>query len=50
MVPTQEIGNLQSLITMVGGKVVYAAPPFESVNGGSRVSQLNAPPRSSGEP
>jgi predicted amidohydrolase YtcJ len=50
MVPTQEIGNIQSLITMVGGKVVYAAPPFESVNGGSRVSQLNAPPRSSGEP
>ena len=50
MVPTQEIGNIQSLITMVGGKVVYAAPPFESVNGGGRVSQLNAPPRSSGEP
>jgi len=28
-VPVEEIGSIQSLLTMVGGKIVYAAPPFE---------------------
>jgi predicted amidohydrolase YtcJ len=26
--PVQEIGKIKSVLTMVGGKVVYAAPPF----------------------
>jgi predicted amidohydrolase YtcJ len=26
--PVGEIGKMRSLLTMVGGKVVYAAPPF----------------------
>jgi len=28
-VPVEEIGSIQSLLTMVGGKIVYAAPPFK---------------------
>ena len=28
-VPVEEIGSIQSLLTMVGGKIAYAAPPFE---------------------
>ena len=27
-VPVEQIGSIESLMTMVGGKVVYAAPPF----------------------
>jgi predicted amidohydrolase YtcJ len=27
-IPVQDIGSLQSLLTMVGGRVVYAAEPF----------------------
>ena len=27
-VPVEEVGGIESLLTMVGGKVVYAAPPF----------------------
>lgn len=27
-VPTQDIGNIESLLTIVGGKVVYAAGPY----------------------
>jgi predicted amidohydrolase YtcJ len=27
-VPVEQIGSIESLLTMVGGKVVYAAPPF----------------------
>jgi predicted amidohydrolase YtcJ len=27
-VPTEEIGRIESLLTMLGGKVVYAAAPF----------------------
>ena len=30
-VPVKEIGKIRSLLTMVGGKVVYAAPPFASL-------------------
>jgi predicted amidohydrolase YtcJ len=26
--PVKEIGKIKSVLTMVGGKVVYAAPPF----------------------
>jgi predicted amidohydrolase YtcJ len=29
--PVKEIGTIRSLLTMVGGKVVYAAPPFASL-------------------
>jgi hypothetical protein len=28
--PVKEIGKIKSLLTMVGGNVVYAAPPFEN--------------------
>jgi predicted amidohydrolase YtcJ len=28
-VPVEQIGSIESLLTMVGGKVVYAAPPFK---------------------
>jgi predicted amidohydrolase YtcJ len=28
-VPTEQIGDLESLLTIVGGKIVYAAPPFD---------------------
>jgi hypothetical protein len=28
-VPVEEIGGIQSLLTMVGGKIVYSAPPFK---------------------
>ena len=27
-IPVNEVGNLQSLLTMVGGKIVYSAAPF----------------------
>ena len=30
-VPTQDIGNIESLLTIVGGKVVYAAGPYSSL-------------------
>jgi predicted amidohydrolase YtcJ len=30
-VPVDEISSIESLLTMVGGKVVYAAGPFESM-------------------
>ena len=30
-VPISRIGQIQSLLTMVGGKVVYAAGPFADV-------------------
>ena len=30
-VPVGEIGGIESLLTMVGGKVVYAAPPFQGL-------------------
>ena len=29
--PTQEIGNIESLLTVVGGKVVYAAGPYRDL-------------------
>ena len=29
--PVKEIGKIRSVLTMVGGKVVYAAPPFASL-------------------
>ncbi len=30
-VPADEIGRIESLLTMLGGKVVYAAAPFKSL-------------------
>jgi len=30
-VPTDEIGGIESLLTMVGGRIVYAAGPFEAL-------------------
>jgi hypothetical protein len=30
-VPKEEIGRIESLLTMLGGKVVYAAAPFAGV-------------------
>src|SRR4051812_37018080 len=33
--PVQEIGKIRSVLTMVGGKVVYAAAPFEKLSSGS---------------
>ena len=29
-VPIDQIGAIESLLTMVGGKIVYAAPPYQS--------------------
>jgi hypothetical protein len=34
--PVNEIGKIRSLLTMVGGKVVYASGPFESLAPGGR--------------
>jgi len=31
-VPVEQIGSIESLLTMVGGKVVYAAGPFQAFN------------------
>jgi len=28
-VPVEQIGSIESLLTMVGGKIVYATPPFK---------------------
>jgi hypothetical protein len=28
-VPEEQIRSIQSLLTVVGGRIVYAAPPFE---------------------
>ena len=30
-IPVEDVGNIQSLLTVVGGKVVYAAAPYEQV-------------------
>jgi len=30
-VPVGEIGDIESVLTMVGGKVVYGAGPFKSL-------------------
>jgi predicted amidohydrolase YtcJ len=35
-VPVGEIGDIESVLTMVGGKVVYAAAPFASLEGPRR--------------
>jgi len=32
-VPTDQFGNIESLLTMVGGKIVYAAGPYENLEG-----------------
>jgi hypothetical protein len=32
--PVKEIGKIRSLLTMVGGDVVYAATPFENLVSG----------------
>jgi len=31
-VPTEKIGGLESVLTMVGGRIVYAAGPFAQLN------------------
>jgi predicted amidohydrolase YtcJ len=28
-VPVDQVGSIESLLTMVGGKIVYAAGPYE---------------------
>jgi predicted amidohydrolase YtcJ len=30
-IPTDEIGGIESLLTMVGGRIVYAAAPFAAL-------------------
>ena len=30
-VPVNEIGSIESLLTMVGGRIVYAAGPFQKL-------------------
>jgi hypothetical protein len=30
-IPVEDVGNIQSLLTVVGGKVVYASAPYEQV-------------------
>ena len=32
-VPADQIGGIESLLTMVGGKIVYAAGPYASLEG-----------------
>jgi hypothetical protein len=36
-VPTEEIGSIVSLLTMVGGRVVYGAGPFEQYERALRI-------------
>jgi predicted amidohydrolase YtcJ len=31
-IPVEDVHTIESLLTMVGGKVVYAAGPFATVN------------------
>jgi len=33
-VPVGEIGGIESVLTMVGGKVVYGAGPFKALESG----------------
>jgi len=35
-VPVEEVGGLESLLTMVGGRIVYGAGPFEALEDASR--------------
>jgi predicted amidohydrolase YtcJ len=37
-VPVSEIGGIESLLTMVGGKIVYAAGPYARLENGSESS------------
>ena len=32
-VPVEQIGGIESVLTMVGGKVVYAAAPYQQFEG-----------------
>jgi len=32
-VPVDQIGGIESVLTMVGGKVVYAAGPYKALEG-----------------
>jgi predicted amidohydrolase YtcJ len=41
--PVKEIGKIKSVLTMVGGKVVYAAAPFENVASQSGEAPPQAP-------
>jgi predicted amidohydrolase YtcJ len=38
-VPAGQIGNIESLLTMVGGKIVYAAGPYARLENGSETSK-----------
>ena len=38
-VPTNEIGGIESLLTMVGGRIVYAAGPYAQHERGSEGSR-----------
>jgi predicted amidohydrolase YtcJ len=38
-VPVDEIGSLESLLTMVGGKIVYAAGPYARLENGPQQSK-----------
>jgi hypothetical protein len=31
-VPVEQIGGIESVLTMVGGKVVYAAGPYQALH------------------
>jgi hypothetical protein len=39
-VPVGEIGDIESVLTMVGGKVVYGAGPFKSLESGLALRRL----------
>jgi predicted amidohydrolase YtcJ len=41
--PVKEIGKIRSVLTMVGGNVVYAAPPFEKLSSESSGAPSPAP-------
>jgi predicted amidohydrolase YtcJ len=32
-VPVDQIGGIESVMTMIGGKVVYAAGPYQALDG-----------------
>ena len=49
-VPTDEIGAIVSLLTMVGGRIVYADGPFAAYEDKPRADRSTAPPSSSAPP
>ena len=38
-VPVEEIGGIRSLLTMVGGRIVYAAEPYAALDAGTRPAE-----------